>query len=94
MLETVWCAVERRMKDGSVLGAEERVDFWTALKAVTANAAYQYFEEDRKGTLAPGKRADLVVLDQDPTKTPGEALRTIRVLETWKDGVRVFAMEN
>lgn len=94
MLETVWCAVERRMKDGSVLGPEERVDVWTALKAVTANAAYQYFEEDRKGTLAPGKRADLVVLDRDPTKTPGEALRTIRVLETWKDGARVFALEN
>lgn len=94
MLETVWCAVERRMKDGSVLGPEERVDVWTALKAVTANAAYQYFEEDRKGTLAPGKRADLVVLDRDPTKTPGEALRTIRVLETWKDGARIFALEN
>lgn len=94
MLETVWCAVERRMKDGSVLGPEERVDVWTALKAVTANAAYQYFEEERKGTLAPGKRADLVVLDRDPTKTPGEALRTIRVLETWKDGAQVFAMEN
>ena len=94
MLETVWCAVERRMKDGSVLGPEERVDIWTALKAVTANAAYQYFEEERKGTLAPGKRADLVVLDRDPTKTPGEALRTIRVLETWKDGARIFALEN
>ena len=94
MLETVWCAVERRMKDGSVLGPEERVDIWTAMKAVTANAAYQYFEEERKGTLAPGKRADLVVLDRDPTKTPGEALRTIRVLETWKDGARVFALEN
>ena len=90
MLETVWCAVERRMKDGSVLGPEERVDVWTALKAVTANAAYQYFEEDQKGTLAPGKRADLVVLDRDPTRTAGESLRTIRVLETWKDGVRVF----
>ncbi len=90
MLETVWCAVERRMKDGSVLGPEERVDVWTALKAVTANAAYQYFEEDQKGTLAPGKQADLVVLDRDPTRTAGESLRTIRVLETWKDGVRVF----
>ena len=90
MLETVWCAVERRMKDGSVLGPEKRVDVWTALKAVTANAAYQYFEEDQKGTLAPGKQADLVVLDRDPTRTAGESLRTIRVLETWKDGVRVF----
>ena len=66
------------------------MDVWTALKAVTANAAYQYFEEDQKGTLAPGKRADLVVLDRDPTRTAGESLGIIRVLETWKDGVRVF----
>ena len=94
MLETVWCAVERRMKDGGVLGAEERVDVPTALRAVTANAAYQYFEEQEKGTLSPGKRADLVLLDHNPLETPGPALRTIRVLETWKDGTRVFALDN
>lgn len=94
MLETVWCAAERRMKNGQVLGAEERVAVSAALKAVTANAAYQYFEEEEKGTLAPGKRADLVVLDRDPLETAGDQLRTIRVLETWKDGTRIFAREN
>lgn len=94
MLETVWCAVERRMKDGRVLGADERVDISTALKAVTANAAYQYFEEDQKGTLTPGKQADLVVLDRNPMETPGQSLRTIRVQETWKDGVQVFARQD
>ena len=90
MLETVWCAVERRTKDGVLLGPDQRVDVLTALRAVTVNAAYQYFEEGEKGTLAPGKRADLAVLDRNPLETPGPELRDIRVLETWKDGRRIY----
>ena len=61
-----------------------------ALKAITINAAFQYFQEDRKGTLAPGKCADLVVLSRDPLQTPKEELDQIQVLETWKDGERVY----
>ena len=64
MLETVWCAVNRVTRQGRVLGREERVDVRTALEAVTVHAAYQYFEETDKGTLAPGKQADLVILDR------------------------------
>lgn len=90
MLETVWCAVNRRTKAGVLLGEEERVDTLTALRAVTANAAWQYGEEGEKGTLAPGKRADLTVLDRNPLQTPPEELRDIRVLETYKDGVCIY----
>ena len=90
ILETVWCAVNRTARSGRRLGPEERVDVRTALKAVTANAAFQYFEERDKGTLAPGKRADMVVLDRDPLAVPPEELRAIQVLETWKDGVPIF----
>ena len=93
MLETVWCAVNRMTRQGRVLGREERVDVRTALEAVTVHAAYQYFEEKDKGTLAPGKRADLVILDRDPLAVPQEELRDIRVLETWKDGVPIFCRE-
>ena len=57
---------------------------------MTVNAAFQYFEERDKGTLAPGKRADLVLLDRDPLTAPSEELRDIQVLETWKDGVPIF----
>ena len=56
LLETVWCAVDRTTRSGRCLGPEERVDVQTALEAVTVNAAYQYFEERDKGTLAPGKQ--------------------------------------
>ena len=93
LLETVWCAVNRVTRSGRLLGAEERVDVQTALAAVTANAAFQYFEEQDKGTLAPGKRADLVVLDRDPLAVPPEEIRHIQVLETWKDGVCIFRRE-
>ena len=93
LLETVWCAVNRVTRSGRLLGAEERVDVQTALEAVTANAAFQYFEERDKGTLSPGKRADLVILDRDPLAVPPEELRDIRVLETWKDGAAIFRRE-
>ena len=69
---------------------------WTSgrpSEAVTVHAAYQYFEETDKGTLAPGKQADLVILDRDPLAVPQEELRDIRVLETWKDGVPIFCRE-
>lgn len=90
MLETVWCAAERKTKAGVLLGEEERVSVQEALKAVTVRAAYQYSEEDRKGSLEPGKQADLVILDRDPTQTDPDRIREIRVLETVKKGRTVY----
>ncbi len=90
MLETVWCAVNRRTRAGVTLGGNEKVTVLEALKAVTVNAAWQYFEEDSKGSLAAGKRADYVILDQNPLGTDGEKLREIRVLATLKDGKAIY----
>lgn len=90
MLDTVCCAVTRMTKDGVLLGAEQRISVQDALRAVTSSAAYQYFEETRKGTLAPGKAADLVLLDRDPFAVPAEQLREIRVLETIKEGKTIY----
>lgn len=92
MMETLWCAVNRRTKDGCVLGKEERLDVLSALKAVTVYGAYQYFEETEKGTLSPGKKADLVILDQDPLKVPLENLKDIKVLETIKEGETIYRL--
>ena len=86
MLETVWCAACRKTKAGAVLGPDEAIPVYDALRAVTYWAAYQYFEEGEKGSLAPGKRADLVLLDQDPLSVPLDGLRRICVLETIKAG--------
>lgn len=84
MLESVWCAVVRRTKNGQILGAEERIDVKEALKAITINAAYQYFEEDTKGSIRPGKNADFVVLSQNPLKIPPDHIRDIQILATIK----------
>ncbi len=85
MLESVWCAVNRRTRAGKVL-AGEAVTAAEGLRAVTVNAAYQYFEEGEKGSIRPGKRADFVLLDQNPLETDPQALREVRVLATIKDG--------
>ena len=90
MLETVWCAACRVTKAGATLGKDQCVSTEQALRGVTVNAAAQYFEENEKGTLAPGKRADLVLLSEDPRAVPSEALRRVQVLETFKDGVSVW----
>ena len=64
-----------------------------ALAAVTKNAAYQYFEEGRKGTLRPGKLADMVILDRDPLRVSPEEIRNIRVMETIKEGKTLYRCE-
>ena len=76
---------------GAVLGPELRLSPREALKAVTIHAAYQYFMENERGSIAPGKRADLVILSGDPTAVEPMSIRQIRVLETIKDGTTVYA---
>lgn len=90
MLETIWCAVNRVTKNGIVLGEAEKISPLEALKAVTKNVAYQYFEEDIKGTLREGKLADLVILDKNILKINPMNIRDIQVLETIKQGETVF----
>ena len=90
MLGTVWCAVNRLMESGAVLGADQRIPVEDALRAVTVHAAYQYFEEARRGSLRPGEAADLVLLDADPLAVGPDALRRVRVLETVKAGETIY----
>jgi predicted amidohydrolase YtcJ len=84
-------AVTRATRSGYVLGEEQRVDFEEALHAVTLGAAYAYFEEDRKGSITPGKQADLVVLARDPRTVAASEIGEIEVLETFARGRSVFA---
>ncbi|MCI2058630.1 MAG: amidohydrolase [Oscillibacter sp.] len=90
MVETLWCAVNRRTKGGVLLGPEERITPLAALRAVTVNAAWQYGEERRKGVITPGRAADLTVLSQNPLTVPPEELRELQVLAAYKDGEPVF----
>lgn len=90
MLKTVWCAVNRVTKQGIVLGEQERIPPYEALKAITVYPAYQYFEESQKGTLEVGKKADLVILDKNPLLVPPLTIDTIQVLQTIKDGNVIY----
>lgn len=90
MLDTVWCAVNRLSRNGVSMGKEERMSVYNALKAVTVNAAYQYFGEDAKGSIRPGKAADFVVLSRNPLACPPDALRTIKVMRTIKAGQTLY----
>ena len=90
MLHSVWCAVNRISRGGNVIGEDQKIDVYEALKAVTINVAFEYFEEDSKGSIAEGKRADLVILDQDPTAVEPMKIKDISVLETIKDGKTIY----
>ena len=90
----VWSAVNRITRTGSVIGPEERITPYEALQAITINGAYMYFEEDGKGSLEPGKVADLVILDRNPLKVDPLAIKDIKVMETVKAGKTVFTLEN
>lgn len=73
-----------------MLGKEERISVYEALRAVTINAAYQYFEEEKKGSIAAGKQADFVVLDHNPLQMEPERLREIHVRHTIKDDEVIY----
>lgn len=90
MLETVWCAVERKTKSGVVLGEDQRIPVEEALRAVTVNAAWQYGEELRKGSIELGKQADFALLSKDPLSVDPDALRTLRVCATFQEGREVY----
>jgi len=93
-LRLVWSAVNRKTRSGFVVGEAERITPMQALRAVTIDAAYQGFEEDDRGSLEPGKLADLVILSRSPLDEP-ETIDEIEVLETIVGGQTVYrAPEN
>lgn len=91
---TLDTTVNRVTRSGVVLGADQRVSPYLALKSMTSWAAYQYFEEDSKGTLSAGKLADFVILDQNPMTVPSNQIKNIKVLATFKEGKEVFHAAN
>lgn len=90
MLKTVACAVSRKTRKGVLLDQNECVSVKEALKAITINGAYQYFEENDKGSITSGKIADLVILDCNPLTMPKEEIANIQVLTTIKEGKTIY----
>jgi hypothetical protein len=77
-------------RTGDIIGPDQRVPVYIALKSITAWAAYQAFEENLKGTLKAGKLADFVVLDKNPLKVAPMDLTTLKVMATIKEGKTIY----
>lgn len=86
----IYAAVTRQAESGQRLLPQECISASQALAMYTLNAAYASFEEGIKGSLAPGKLADMVVLSDDPTKSPAERIKDIQVEMTIIDGKVVW----
>ncbi len=81
-LANLVAAIGRRMADGQAFYPAERLTLAEALKAMTANPAWASFEEGEKGSLTPGKLADVVVLSKDLFAVPESEISTARVAVT------------
>ena len=90
ILALVDAGVNRMSGSGQVIGPDERITPYQALRAVTATAAYQLKEEKTKGTLEAGKLADLVILEKNPLTVEPTTIKDIAVIETIKEGKTVW----
>ena len=90
ILRLVWSSVNRRTQSGDILGPMERISPYRALQQVTINAAWQIGEDGDKGSIEPGKRAGLVLLDGNPLSVDPGDIHKIHVVATIKDGKTIF----
>jgi len=86
----MWCAVNRKTRSGVDIGPQERLTPMEALRAYTINGAYASFEEKIKGSIEPGKLADMVVLSESPFEVDPWEIRNIQVEKTIIGGEIVY----
>jgi len=86
----LWSAVNRISRAGAKVGLDQCISPYEGLKAMTINVAEQYDESESKGSLAKGKRADLVILDKNPMKVDPMTIKDIKIVETIKDGKLIY----
>lgn len=89
-LRHVWAAVTRATLAGEVHAPEQRLSVEEALRMATVHAAHAMGTADEEGSLAPGRRADLVVLSADPRAVPPDALRALQVEAVYRAGVLAY----
>ena len=90
LMQVMSGTVNRTSRSGKVMGPDERLTPMEALKCITLWGAYQHFEEKTKGSLEPGKLADMVILSDNPITCEPATLGKILVLETIKEGNSVY----
>ena len=83
-------AVTRRARNGDKIAPEEAISSEQALRAITIDAAWQLFFDDRVGSIEVGKLADFTVVNRNPLAIDPEELDQIEVIETWLGGRKVM----
>lgn len=86
----MWMTITRETVTGEVFNPEQRLTREQALKMWTWNAAYHSFDEEVKGSIEPGKLADMVVISKDYLTCPVQAIRDIEALTTIVGGKVVY----
>lgn len=86
----LYSVVNRISRSNDVIGVNERISPYDALRSITTWAAYQYFEEKSKGSIKENKLADFVILDKNPVKVDPKTIKNIIVLETIKEGKSIY----
>jgi len=93
-IECFYASITRKLADGTAFFPEQRMTRHEALRSYTLDAAYAAFEEDLKGSLTPGKLADVVVLSKDVLTVPAEEILGAQVLYTIVGGRVLYRKES
>jgi len=86
----IWIAITRHTERGGLLNRHERITREQALRLYTINGAWVTFDEAKKGSLEPGKYADLILIDRDFFECPVDDVRSTKVLLTMVGGKVVW----
>jgi len=86
--------ITRNTRQRGVLGPEQRISREEALRVMTTNNAYITFDENIKGSIEPGKLADLLILSDDLLDVPEDRIKDIRPLVTIVDGEVVYQSDD
>ncbi len=89
----IYAAVTRKGMSGRVFGADEAITIEEALRGYTLTGAYMNFDETKKGSLEPGKYADMIVLSEDILTVSPERIMDIDVEQTWLGGELVYGAQ-
>ena len=90
-IASYYATVSRKLKDGTVFYPDQRMSRMEALKSYTINGAYAGFEEENRGSLEPGKYADITVLSKDILKVPENEIPTAKVVHTIVGGKVLYS---
>jgi predicted amidohydrolase YtcJ len=93
-IASFYATVSRRLKDGTVFFPDQRMSRMEALQSYTINGAYAAFEEDIKGSLTPGKLADVTILSKDIMTIPEDEILTTEVVYTIVGGKVMYSRDS